>query len=887
MTNPFFLNPALEGRYRIERELGAGGMATVWLAHDVRHDRRVALKVLRPELGAVLGVERFLAEIKVTANLQHPNLLPLFDSGAADGQLFYVMPYVEGESLRARLDRERQLPVEEVLRIGSAVASALDYAHRRGVIHRDLKPENILLHDGQPLLADFGIALAVSNAGGSRVTQTGLSLGTPQYMSPEQATGDRAIDGRTDIYSLGAVLYEALTGEPPHTGSTSQSIIARLLTENVRPIRASRPSVPPHVEAAVACALAKRPADRVGSARDFADALTGVRPVSIPTVPTPATAAADRTLTGAPAGSRRRPIGLYGALVALAAVAAWGWLRPTGRTATAPIRFPLTVTDSAPLRVDLTGANLGISPDGRRIVYLGGLPTARLFLRDLNELEAKPIPGTEGAVAPRFSSDGGWLVFIQDNRLKRIPLGGWSPATIADNVSRYAIGDNNVVVFARNRGPLFRVSAGGGPVVPVTTLDTTRLETAHTWPEILPGGNAVLFTIISDSSPGPELAAARLDDGRIVRFAIHGPNPRYVGTGHVLLGSVDDGSVSAAAFDPKTLRLTGPVVTVLEGILVKAGGATEMTVSTSGTLVYVEVTGSEMVRVDRYGAARPVLRGPGRYASPRLSPDGKRIALGIRERGGTSDVWIFDPGSETLSRFTRDGNSTSPVWTSDGHRIAWLFSATRQETQAAGRSEIRWQPWDGTGAHQVLLDSLRNPRSIDIASGVDVLVAGGAPGLFVASTGNVTSQQVLDRAGQGNILQPELSPDGRWLAYRSTQSDARDVYVTSLLHGGRHQVSVNGGAEPAWSQDGRTLYYRSPTHMMAASISIDSTFSLTRRDTLFADVFLRGVERSNYDVVENGREFLMIRRSQEQQRAVVVVGWLDELRERMRAADAR
>src|SRR5512134_3987924 len=209
------LQTALSERYRVERLIGVGGMATVYLARDLRHDRNVALKLLKPELGAVLGVERFLSEIRVTANLQHPHLLPLFDSGEAEGLLYYVMPFVEGESLRARLDREKQLPVDEAVAIARQIASALDYAHARNVIHRDLKPENILFQAGQPVLADFGIALAVANAGGTRITQTGLSLGTPQYMSPEQATGDRAVDARSDIYSLACVLYEMLTGEAP------------------------------------------------------------------------------------------------------------------------------------------------------------------------------------------------------------------------------------------------------------------------------------------------------------------------------------------------------------------------------------------------------------------------------------------------------------------------------------------------------------------------------------------------------------------------------------------------------------------------------------------------------------------------------------------------
>ena len=267
------LGAALADRYRIERELGQGGMATVYLAHDLKHDRKVAIKVLRAELAAVIGAERFLAEIKVTANLQHPNLLPLFDSGEAGGFLYYVMPYVQGETLRARLERERELPVDETVRLVTLLATALDYAHAQGVVHRDLKPDNILLQSGQPVIADFGIALAVAQAGGSRVTETGLSLGTPHYMSPEQAAGDRKLDARSDLYALGAVTYEMLSGEPPHSGPTAQAIIARLMTEKPRSLRATRPGVPVAVDVAVARALAKSPADRFPDCGAFARAM--------------------------------------------------------------------------------------------------------------------------------------------------------------------------------------------------------------------------------------------------------------------------------------------------------------------------------------------------------------------------------------------------------------------------------------------------------------------------------------------------------------------------------------------------------------------------------------------------------------------------------------
>ncbi|MFN9086426.1 MAG: serine/threonine-protein kinase, partial [Gemmatimonadaceae bacterium] len=297
------LTAALADRYRVERELGAGGMATVYLAHDLKHERDVAIKVLHPDLGAALGAERFLSEIKTTAKLQHPHILPLLDSGAADGRLFYVMPYVRGETLRARLERERQLPMAEALRIAREVAGALDHAHKQGIIHRDIKPENILLQEGSALVADFGIALAVQQAGTQRLTQTGLSLGTPLDMSPEQAMGERAIDARSDVYALGAVTYEMLAGEPPFSGPTTQAIVARVLTERPAAIRAVRDTVPDGVEAAVFTALAKLPADRFGSAAAFAEALS-------------ATAARDSTSAAASGPTTRglRPVLITAAL---------------------------------------------------------------------------------------------------------------------------------------------------------------------------------------------------------------------------------------------------------------------------------------------------------------------------------------------------------------------------------------------------------------------------------------------------------------------------------------------------------------------------------------------------------------------------------------------
>ena len=405
------LNAALEGRYAIERELGEGGMATVYLAKDLKHNRNVALKVLKPELAAVVGAERFLAEIQVTANLQHPHILPLFDSGEAEGFLFDVMPCVEGETLRDRIDREKQLPVDEAVALASKVAGALQHAHEHGVIHRDIKPGNILLQDGEPVVADFGIALAVGAAGSNRLTETGLSLGTPYYMSPEQATGDQAVGASTDTYALGSVLYEMLTGDPPYMGSTAQAVLGQIIS--AKPISATekRPSIPANVDAAVRKALEKLPADRFSSAQDFVRAL-GDEHFRY--------GAAAGTEPGAAVSSwNRLSLATSTFAAALALVLGWVLLRPPEPGMV--VRSSVTLAADQQLPVNNVGGLVAFSPDGTALVYQG---PSELWLRRLSDPEPQPILGTDGGVGPAISPDGATVAFVAGTSLRTVPLQG-------------------------------------------------------------------------------------------------------------------------------------------------------------------------------------------------------------------------------------------------------------------------------------------------------------------------------------------------------------------------------------------------------------------------------------------------------------------------------
>src|SRR5688500_16943114 len=635
------LNNALSGRYTIDRLIGEGGMATVYLARDVRHQRKVALKVLRPDLGAVLGVDRFLSEIEVTANLQHPNLLPLFDSGAAGDLLFYVMPYIEGESLRARLDREKQLPVDEAVRMATAIASALDYAHRHGVIHRDLKPENIMLHEGQPLVADFGIALAVSNAGGNRITQTGLSLGTPQYMSPEQATGDRVMDGRTDVYSLGAVTYEMLTGEPPHTGTTSQAVIARVLTERPRPIRSSRPSVPEHVEAAVERALEKLPADRWSTPKEFAEALSGARIVT-----RASTAAVSRNLPSyRPTVREHIAWGLAAAGLGAAAFLALRPERPVA--APMPAEFELVLPDSMDPSPVGGAATVAVSRDGSTLVFQAraqaGAPPS-LWMRRLDDRTVQQIRGTDSARAPVLSPDGTELLFVaglgSSTGVRRIALRGGTPRTVVDSApgnGQVSWGDAGLLVTGL-RNMLWMVPEEGGPRTLLAAPDSSRGHLRYGFPEVLPGGKAALMAIWKGTGlESVSLGVVSIPDGAVTELGILGAFPRYSTTGHILYVTAD-AVLTAVPFDPESRRTRGRPCPVAAGGRLGGVGGGSCGGGGPGTAAVrgggVRVTGVRARVAGRRGGAEPAAGAePGYFCAPRISRDGNQSAMMVGAAG--------------------------------------------------------------------------------------------------------------------------------------------------------------------------------------------------------------------------------------------------------------
>jgi serine/threonine-protein kinase len=789
------LTSALETRYRVVREIGVGGMATVYLAHDLRHERDVGIKVLHPDLAAALGAERFLAEIKTTAKLQHPHILPLLDSGEADGLLYYVMPYVAGESLRTRLDRETQLAVDDAIRIAREVASALDYAHRQGVVHRDIKPENILVHEGQALVADFGIALAVSAAGGARMTQTGLSLGTPAYMAPEQAMGERAIDGRADIYALGAVTYEMLVGEAPFTGPTVQAIVARVMTESPRPVTGQRKSVPPNVNAAVLRALEKLPADRFHSAAEFSSAL--VTP-TFESVPADVRTGAGRT--------RFRGTLLPWAIAAVAsAVAVFALLKKSDASeSSSPVYLSVDLPSNAGAGINAEG--LGISDDGSMLAVpamIGGRP--QLFLRSLHDDELRPVPGSAGLLgSAAFSSDGKWIAFNTEGQIWKAPVAGGEPTPIGKaNWAHMAWLGNSAIIYAANYNTgLSRISSEGRDTASLTVPDRKKGELGHWWPQVLPDGKHVLFTNYTTPADRSRIEVLDLKSGKRQVVIDGGYFGRYA-KGHLLF--VRDAGVMSVPIDLDDFKVRGqPVHIDLDVQINPPNGWAGFAIAPNGTLLYRPDALKSVVLTwsNENGDEEPAVDSVGRYMDIAVSPDGKRIAI-VRD----GDVWVYERSRRLFSRLTRTPQrEVDLVWSPDSREV--FYSRDVPQYDIFKRSA------DGSRSEQRVVtspnDKLASSVSPDGATLIYEEDSDDTDIRGISPDGSDASKRVV-LSGPGGQRHGRFSPDGKWIAYTSAESGTFEVYVAPYpVDRGptRQQISNGGGIQPQWGPDGRTIYYR-------------------------------------------------------------------------------
>ena len=891
------------GPYEIVSLLGAGGMGEVYRARDTRLDRSVALKVMIADRsGSREARERFEQEARAISSLSHPHICALFDVGHEDETDYLVMEYLEGESLAARLAKG-PLPLDQVLRLGVEIADALDRAHRQGIIHRDLKPANVMLTRSGSKLLDFGLAKlrakepGISVAGVSGAPTLGLSLtgvgvivGTLAYMSPEQLEA-KPVDARTDLFALGAILYEMTTGKRAFSGANQASLIAAILTDEIRPLSSLRPDAPPALERVIRRCLAKDPEERWQSARDVVLELRSISEGGPPSGLSPCGVARPVHAEARSWLRARLPWGVAAlalALAGLATLAAWKTARP--RVPGRVMRFALALDPPAVTSLWQRPV-FALSPDGSRFVYVGisrGRP--QLFLRDLGAFESTVLPGTEEADGPFFSPDGKWVGFFAESRLKKISLAGGLPVVLcfASPVTRGASwAEDDTIVFAlSNTSWLFRVPAAGGAPAPLTSPEYKAGEQTHRWPDVLPGGKAVLFTVGTGGSYDEARIAVQQFDGSPKKTLIEkGTNPRYVPTGHIVFAR--GGALLAAPFDLERLDAGSEATPVLEKLRTEAVGVAHFSLARNGSVIYLPGPAGASpedapIWVDRRGTTSPVSQHRGAFIAPRLSPDGRRLA--ILAIGANQDVWLLELGRASLTRLTLTGSEEfDPVWTPDGARVAYT-------SERLGRNpEIFWKPADGSGEEEKLTGG-EYPRVAQEFS---------RDGRFLAFTEihPETSWDlwILSLDGDRKPVpflrtpfaeaQPTFSVDGRWIAYTSNESGRFEIYVQPHPGPGRKiQVSPSGGIEPLWSRDGRELFYRSGDRMLAVPVRRDPDLSFGTPMVLFESRAFRDTdpEFRQYDAAPDGR-FVMIENeppgtSRPQLR--LVLNWFSELSSR-------
>jgi Tol biopolymer transport system component len=893
------------GPYKILSILGAGGMGEVYRAEDSRLGREVALKIL-PDVFArdQERRDRFEREARVLAALNHPNIATLHGLMQIGHRSLIEMELVPGESLAERL-RRGPMPLSEGLPVFKQVAHALEAAHERGIIHRDLKPANVkVAPDGRVKVLDFGLAKAfdLGNSPGKSsqsptfvtASQPGTILGTAPYMSPEQVRG-KALDRRTDIWSFGAMLYEALAGRPPFPAETVSDILAAILKEEVD--WSALPAIPSPVDRVIRHCLRKDTQTRL---RDIADARIEIEDALGESSP-----ALIRPQAPGSVRSRRRAWIASAVLgvVAVGVLAAW-FIAARDRAVRPPVtRFVIPLRPEQRLESG-PSAPIAISPDGRRVVYTAIQASGRtqLFLRPLGQFDASPLQGTEGGSAPFFSPDGQWIGFYGASALQKVAINGGPALKICDTPSLWSAtwAPDDTIVFATTLRPhaLWRVSSGGG--MPEQVTKPEHADVQHAYPQVLPDGIRVLFSVADEQ--GWHLAILSLktrEVWRVGRSLATGVGASPVPTGHVIYAQA--GGLLAVPFNFKRGEVIGFPFPMLERIDM-ARGVANFAVSLNGSLVYLPGRTSlprrTLLLVDRLGRTTPLSDVQAAYSHPRFSRDGARVAVAIDDEAG-SDIWIYDLRRGTRTRLTAGGSNGFPEWSADGAQVT--FQSAR-----AGSATLYSKPIDGSGDPLPLINTpdVSEPTNWGTAG----LLPGSVPPLTDAnphvpmswsSIGGVLAFEerkpnaerdiwtlVPGSAPSPFLLTPfdersaAFSPDGKWLGYVSDDSGRAEVYVQPYPGpGGKWPISNDGGTDPVWAPDGGELFFRHGNRLLSVAVRTRPDFWVGRPKPLFEARYetLDGVR--NYDISPDGERFLMIRSDEAEQRAElhVVLDWFEEL----------
>ncbi|MEE9263851.1 MAG: protein kinase [Vicinamibacteria bacterium] len=889
--------------YRITEKIGQGGLGEVYRATDTKLNREVAIKVI-PDLFAKDPdrMARFSREAQVLASLNHPNIAAVHGLEKSEGKLALVMELVDGETLAERIKRG-PIPVQEALKIAKQIAEALEEAHEHGFIHRDLKPANVkITSNGTVKVLDFGLAKALegeSSSGSSpdlsqsptlsaAATAAGVILGTAAYMSPEQARGQK-VDRRADIWSFGVVLYEMLTGKSVYSGETISDVLAKVL-EREPDWELLPKNTPASTHRLLRRCFEKNVRQRLQSMGD-------ARIVIDEYLSNPAAAS---TAMAVPGAASAQPVWLRylpWALFAAAAVVAILFAALPGDAPEPPLRRSVEVSDM-PIWTGL-GSSVILSPDGTRLVYAVGDDNEReLRIRSLDQLDGSTVASvTPPPYHPFFSPDGQWIGYVTSSEMQKVPLSGGTPMTLCKlERSRGASwGPDDTIIFAPSPGsPLFRVPAAGGEPEPLTTLNEEKGEATHRWPQVLPGGKAVLFTSHTQSAGGfdnatIEVLVLKTGERKVLRRG--GSYGRYVPSGHVVY--VNQSTLFAVPFDLGKLEVTGsPAPVVQEVSWDVAHGGAQFGFSDTGRLAYVggddTLPEYPVVWVDAQGRAAPLWQERGSYANPRLSPDGTLLSLTVL-RDGNWDIWVYDLEREVSTRLTFDeASDTEQIWSPDGEYL--VFSSDRD-----GADNLYRKRADGSGE----LERLTESPVAEWATGWS------SDGRFITyiKSENAFDLWVIPLEGD---RKPELflstpfveangafSPDGRWLAYGSNESGRWEVYVRPFpSRGGKWQVSDGGGAYLRWSRDGRRLFFRTDEGLMAASVdTAGDTFRAGKPQLVFQGAFrggiggigLAGNSFADYDVTADGRRFVMFPAPKDSgQRnhphVTLVTHWFDDLR---------